>query len=105
MEVGNEMEELERIQTQILKRVADVEFQLSSSLSLYSSDHNDADASNDATVERLSSILRSNGVKDFTFKVVPSDYYDRPLEFRRDILSAPSIHHLCKSIVLVCLSF
>ncbi|PON40628.1 LOW QUALITY PROTEIN: YbaK/aminoacyl-tRNA synthetase-associated domain containing protein, partial [Parasponia andersonii] len=53
------------------------------------------------TEARLSSILRSNGVKEFNFKRVPSDYYDWPLEARRDALAAPSVHHLCKSIVLV----
>ncbi|KNA22436.1 hypothetical protein SOVF_034050 [Spinacia oleracea] len=84
-----EMEELERVQTRILKRIADLELQLSLS------------SDDDATAERLSGILRSNGVKEFNFKVVPSDYYDRSLEARRDLLSAPSIHHLCKSIVLV----
>lgn len=30
----------------------------------------------------------------------PPEYYDRPLEFRRDILQAASIHHLCKSIIM-----
>ncbi|KAG8374742.1 hypothetical protein BUALT_Bualt10G0027500 [Buddleja alternifolia] len=52
---------------------------------------------------RLSAILRSNAaaVRDFSFKRVPADYYDWPLEARRDILGAASIHHLCKSIVLV----
>ncbi|XP_076931613.1 uncharacterized protein LOC143596827 [Bidens hawaiensis] len=35
------------------------------------------------------------------FKRVPSDYYDWSLEARRDVLAAASIHHLCKSIVLV----
>lgn len=90
------MEELERIQRRILERIAHLEFQLS-----LSSPSDDDDAANDATAERLSAILRVNGVNDFSFKVVPSDYYDRPLEARRHLLSAPSIHHLCKSIVLV----
>lgn len=31
---------------------------------------------------------------------VPSDYYSRSLQWRRDILKADSISHLCKSIVL-----
>ncbi|XP_073047661.1 uncharacterized protein [Primulina eburnea] len=48
-----------------------------------------------------SSILCANEVRDFEFKRVPSDYYPWPLESRRDVLSAASIHHLCKSIVLV----
>eukprot|EP00002_Diphylleia_rotans_P023315 TRINITY_DN4584_c0_g1_i3.p1 TRINITY_DN4584_c0_g1~~TRINITY_DN4584_c0_g1_i3.p1 ORF type:complete len:200 (-),score=31.58 TRINITY_DN4584_c0_g1_i3:631-1230(-) len=40
------------------------------------------------------------GSKTSRFLVVPSDYYQRPLEGRRQLLKAPSIHHLCKSIVL-----
>ncbi|XP_021768458.1 uncharacterized protein LOC110732767 isoform X2 [Chenopodium quinoa] len=91
VEMEMEMEELERIQRRILERIAKLELQLSSS----------DDAASDPTAERLSGILRSNAVTDFKFKVVPSDYYERSLEARRDLLSAPSIHHLCKSIVLV----
>ncbi|KAL2926458.1 3-ketodihydrosphingosine reductase TSC10 [Bienertia sinuspersici] len=86
------MEDLERIQTRILQRISSLELQLQLSSS---------SAANDATSERLSAILRSNGVNDFIFKVAPSNYYNLSLELRRDILSAPSIHHLCKSIVLV----
>ncbi|KAK4751745.1 hypothetical protein SAY87_020543 [Trapa incisa] len=50
---------------------------------------------------RLSGILKSNGVTDFCFKRVPSDYYDRTFEERRDLLGAHSIDHLCKSMVMV----
>ncbi|CAM8984502.1 unnamed protein product [Rhodiola kirilowii] len=53
------------------------------------------------TVTRLSEILRSSDVSDFEFKRVPQDYYDQPLECRRDVLGAASVDHLCKSIVLV----
>ncbi|CAM8980318.1 unnamed protein product [Rhodiola kirilowii] len=53
------------------------------------------------TVTRLSEILRSSDVSDFEFKRVPQDYYDQPLEYRRDVLGAASVDHLCKSIVLV----
>lgn len=103
--------ELESRQTRILLRIEALELshRLSSSLSLSSPS---AAADDDyqpradssavaATVERLSGIIRSNGVLDFVFKEAPADYYDRPLEVRRDILGAASIHHLCKSIVLV----
>ncbi|KAJ5067362.1 ybak/aminoacyl-tRNA synthetase-associated domain-containing protein [Anaeramoeba ignava] len=33
-------------------------------------------------------------------KYVPSDYYEKTLEKRSKILNAPSINHLCKSIIL-----
>ncbi|KAL3647288.1 hypothetical protein CASFOL_008256 [Castilleja foliolosa] len=95
--------ELEKIQTQILRRISDLELSLtttqpltnSSSLTLSSTD------ASTTTEGRLSAILRANAVGDFIFKRVPSDYYDWTLEARRDILDAASIHHLCKSIVLV----
>ncbi|WVZ26383.1 hypothetical protein V8G54_004927 [Vigna mungo] len=98
MRMEEALAELERVQTQLLQRISKLEHSyLPSSLS-----KNDTvqDAGTD-TVARLSSILRSNGVPEFSFKRVPSDYYDWPLEARRDALSAASIHHLCKSIVLV----
>jgi len=33
-------------------------------------------------------------------KKVPSDYYDKPLEYRRDCLGASTIHYLCKSMIV-----
>ncbi|XVE65061.1 hypothetical protein DITRI_Ditri07aG0152200 [Diplodiscus trichospermus] len=95
--------DLERVQTQILERISKLERShlpqnagpLAPSSSLTNGDAN-------ANVEaRLSNILRSNGVNDFLFKRVPFDYYGWPLESRRDVLGAASVHHLCKSIVLV----
>ncbi|XP_072958049.1 uncharacterized protein [Typha angustifolia] len=101
--------ELEAIQTRILHRIAQLELCLQrqrlSSLSL-SPDHggNTATAANGgrkSTESRLTAILLASGVRDFSFRRVPLDYYDRPLEARREILAAPSVEHLCKSIVLV----
>ncbi|KAI3974260.1 hypothetical protein MKX01_030929 [Papaver californicum] len=96
-----ELEKLERIQIQILKKITQLEIchlpsQYSSIVSLSPSTE-----SQGTTESRLSSILRSNGVTNFLFKTVPSDYYDRPFVSRRELLNAASIHHLCKSIVLV----
>ncbi|CAA3028549.1 uncharacterized protein LOC111398439 isoform X1 [Olea europaea subsp. europaea] len=93
--------DLERTQTRILQRISDLELlylpqHVSQSVSIST-----AAADNSTTEGRLSAILRSNGVKDFSFKRVPSDYYTWTLEARRDVLDAASIHHLCKSIVLV----
>jgi len=54
------------------------------------------------TVEqRLSNILRDAGAAEFIFRTVPSDYYERTYEERRDLLGAASVEHLCKSIVMV----
>lgn len=95
--------ELEGLQIRILHRISDLELShlphsFSHSLSFSSSAADDSAA----TIEdRLSAILRANAVRDFSFKRVPSDYYDWTLEARRDVLAAASIHHLCKSIVLV----
>lgn len=52
--------------------------------------------------ERLSELLGSAGAT-FSFKRVPSDYYSRSYEQRRDLLGAASVDHLCKSIVMVSL--
>ncbi|KAF9600532.1 hypothetical protein IFM89_009981 [Coptis chinensis] len=91
---------LEKIQHQILKRITNLELsnKFSTALSLQPTKQHSGP---ETTESLLSSILRSNGVYDFAFKRVPSHYYDTPLEARRDILDAPSVHHLCKSIVLV----
>ncbi|TKY55436.1 hypothetical protein E2542_SST19851 [Spatholobus suberectus] len=88
--------ELEGVQTQLLQRISKLEHSLLPSSPSPNDTVDDTD-----TVGRLSSILRNNGVHDFSFKRVSSDYYDWPLEARRDALSAASVHHLCKSIVLV----
>ncbi|KAJ1392658.1 YbaK/aminoacyl-tRNA synthetase-associated domain superfamily [Sesbania bispinosa] len=90
---------LEQVQTLLLQRISNLEH---SYLPTDSPVVNDpiTDTDND-TVARLSSILRTNAVNDFSFKRVPPDYYDWPLEARRDVLAAYSVDHLCKSIVLV----
>lgn len=82
-------EELHRIQTDILRRISSIERLVLSQ------------TSSGDTETRLSAVLRSNGVTKFSFKRVPSDYYESPLEHRRLALSAASVNHLCKSIVLV----
>lgn len=93
----SELAELERLQTQILHRIAKLE------LSILPSNNSPNKDLPTTTEARLSALLFDAGVKDFSFKRVPSDYYDWSFEARRDILGAASIHHLCKSIVLVLL--
>ncbi|XP_016551622.2 uncharacterized protein LOC107851195 [Capsicum annuum] len=99
------LEELERIQTKILQRITNLELSLLPTTTVNSPLSSSASAAaataGTATEDRLSSILLGNGVRDFRFKRVDSDYYDWSLEARRDVLGAASIHHLCKSIVLV----
>jgi hypothetical protein len=94
--------ELERVQTHLLQRISKLEQH--SNLPSHTNPNppliNNPQTHTD-TVSRLSSILQTNGVTDFSFKRVASDYYDWSLEARRDALNAASIHHLCKSIVLV----
>ncbi|KAK8538101.1 hypothetical protein V6N12_044239 [Hibiscus sabdariffa] len=94
--------ELERVQTRILERILKLELShLPPNAEHISSSSPPTIGDASADVEaRLSNILRSNGVNDFIFKRVASDYYDWPLESRRDALGAASVHHLCKSIVL-----
>lgn len=94
--------DLERVQTRILQRITNLELSLLPAGDSPISAAGDADTASASTTEdRLSAILLGNGIRDFRFKRVASDYYDWPLEARRDVLGAASVHHLCKSIVLV----
>jgi prolyl-tRNA editing enzyme YbaK/EbsC (Cys-tRNA(Pro) deacylase) len=52
------------------------------------------------TQRRLAAELVARGVSTHAFKRVPADYYDQSLEWRRDALAAPSVAHLCKSLLL-----
>lgn len=51
-------------------------------------------------VAQLRALCRTLPLHTAVFRWVPSEYYQRPLQWRRDILQAPSIQYLCKSIVL-----
>jgi prolyl-tRNA editing enzyme YbaK/EbsC (Cys-tRNA(Pro) deacylase) len=53
-----------------------------------------------ANLDRLTNELCQRGITRYRFVRAPSDYYDRPLEYRQEILGAKSTHHLCKSIVM-----
>eukprot|EP00796_Vickermania_ingenoplastis_P005957 gene5957-4266_t len=44
---------------------------------------------------------KQNKMYSAVLQWVPSDYYSQSLQWRRDILHADSINHLCKSILLV----
>jgi len=46
-------------------------------------------------------LVEDKGVTNFRFVRAPADYYERPLEYRMGIVGAASIHHLCKSMVMV----
>lgn len=52
------------------------------------------------TQARLEAELAAKGVVPHAFVRVPQDYYERDLEWRRACLSAESVLHLCKSIVM-----
>jgi len=49
---------------------------------------------------RVSQILLDKGVNNFYFVRAPPNYYDESLEFRREVLNAASVDHLCKTIVM-----
>ncbi|KAJ3706734.1 hypothetical protein LUZ61_010439 [Rhynchospora tenuis] len=90
--------DLEAKQTQLLHRIARLERLAASSIS---TSKGGEEVAAESTETRLSKILLSKGVNDFAWKRVPSDYYDRSLENRRQILSASRVEQLCKSIVMV----
>eukprot|EP00123_Amoebidium_parasiticum_P004237 comp15522_c0_seq1/m.12548 comp15522_c0_seq1/g.12548 ORF comp15522_c0_seq1/g.12548 comp15522_c0_seq1/m.12548 type:complete len:234 (-) comp15522_c0_seq1:29-730(-) len=51
------------------------------------------------TVRAVVAAVKKKGVKKAKYYVVPSDYYDWTLLKRATILNAPSVDHLCKSLV------
>lgn len=54
----------------------------------------------DEAVGRLRQIAKKMDLRSAKFKWVPSNYYQQPLTWRRDQLEAPTMTHICKSIVL-----
>lgn len=103
--MGAAAADLEARQLRILGRIADLELAVQQhrlgalSVSAAPSENGEADAG--ATEARLSALLATRGVRDFAFRRVPADYYDRSLEERRSLLRADSVAQLCKSIVMV----
>ena len=51
-------------------------------------------------VSRIKTFCQATCLTSSLFMWVPSEYYTKPLQWRRDMLQAPSIHFLCKCIVL-----
>ncbi|GJM86372.1 hypothetical protein PR202_ga02225 [Eleusine coracana subsp. coracana] len=101
--MGAAAADLEARQLRILGRIADLELaaQRRRLGKLSISGPSDAEADAGSTEARLSALLTERGVRDFAFRRVPADYYDRPLEERRGLLRADSVAQLCKSIVMV----
>jgi hypothetical protein len=50
--------------------------------------------------KKLHNELVRRGVASFRFHRVPGPYYEKPLEFRAQRLNAPSVDHLCKTMVM-----
>ncbi|KAL4421214.1 hypothetical protein ABPG77_010089 [Micractinium sp. CCAP 211/92] len=59
------------------------------------------DSSGSDVQQRLRKELLERGITRHKFVRAPPEYYDRPLEFRQGVVGAASVHHLCKSIVMV----
>lgn len=103
--MGTAAVDLEARQLRILGRIADLELAVQQrrlgALSISAAPPEDGEAEAGATEAQLSALLVARGVRDFAFRRVPADYYDRPLEERRGLLRADSVAQLCKSIVMV----
>lgn len=54
----------------------------------------------DASMRRARASVEELGVYSACWRFVPPPYYTWPLEQRAECLKAPSIHHLCKSLLL-----
>ena len=65
---------------------------------LYTADNSDAEVK--ALIQHLTELCIRVGLTQFQFSQVRSDYYELPLEERRAVLNAPSVDHLCKTIVM-----
>lgn len=50
--------------------------------------------------DKLYALAQTQGLTSTVLYRCPSDYYSWRLSQRRDVLNAPSVHHLCKSIVM-----
>lgn len=59
------------------------------------------DPTGSAIQQRLQKELLQRDLVHHRFVRAPPEYYDSPLEFRRSVLQAASVDHLCKSIVMV----
>ncbi|KAH9329719.1 hypothetical protein KI387_001827 [Taxus chinensis] len=95
-----DLTDLERRQIHILQRIRALEKTvLPSSTDKQIDTHDNEECENNE--QRLGKLLRVGGATSFQFKKVPHDYYDRPLQLRRDLLAAHSIRHLCKTMVMV----
>ncbi|OEL17728.1 hypothetical protein BAE44_0021248 [Dichanthelium oligosanthes] len=103
--MGAAAADLETRQLRILARIADLELAAQErrlgALSISAAPSEDGQADAGTTEARLSALLAARGVRDFAFRRVPADYYDRSLEERRGLLRADSVAQLCKSIVMV----
>lgn len=53
-----------------------------------------------AVYKKLHAELVQRRVPGFRFHRVPGPYYEKPLEFRAERLKAPSVDHLCKTMVM-----
>ena len=60
----------------------------------------DASPTHRAIHAELASKLDTSFPSSFRVVRVPGEYYDRPLEFRRQVLDAFSTSHLCKTMVM-----
>ena len=54
----------------------------------------------DDSMQRARSSVEELGIYSARWISVPPPYYSWPLEQRSECLKAPSIHHLCKSLLL-----
>ena len=59
------------------------------------------DPSGNAVQQRLQAELLQRGMARHRFVRAPPEYYERPLEFRRTVVGAASVDHLCKTIIMV----
>lgn len=109
MTIEKRFEALQKRQEQILHRLELLEQRLGLPSEAKASSSKHLTCVSSATVctsqkssveKRLTDELLKKGVVNHQFVRAPPEYYDRPLEFRKEVLGATSVHHLCKSIIM-----
>lgn len=100
---SSRMDALERRQRDIAARLARLEALAGAAAALQVAALpaiSDPDPGAGAVQLRLQAELLERGIPSHRFVRAPPEYYARPLEFRRAVLGAASVQHLCKSIIM-----
>ena len=78
----------------------DNELQLKDLTNIYKTDLKGNDETNNDTISKIVNELNNKELNSYRLIRAPSDYYQKPLEYRRQCLNAPDVKYLCKSLLM-----